>query len=81
MKGIVRWFSPRKGFGFIFSQELGGDIFVHVSDIVGNGGVKALFIDDEVKFETEQSPKGIKAIKVVVTMKGVRKDENEARSQ
>jgi len=77
MKGQVRWFSPRKGFGFIFSQELGGDIFVHVSDVINaNGGVKALFIDDEVEFETEMAPKGIKAVKVAVVKKGVKRDAN-----
>jgi len=82
MKGTVRWFSPRKGFGFIFSEELGGDIFVHVSDIVANnGGVKTLYINDEVEFEVEQVPKGIKAIKVVTIKKGVMKDGNEIQPE
>ena len=30
--GIVKWFSDRKGYGFI-EQEDGGDIFVHFSSI------------------------------------------------
>jgi CspA family cold shock protein len=28
VKGTVKWFNSRKGFGFINSEE-GGDVFVH----------------------------------------------------
>lgn len=43
MKGTVKWFDGKRGFGFIYSEELGGDIFVHVSAIVPNGdGIKLL---------------------------------------
>ena len=65
MKGKVRWFDPQKGFGFIYSEELGGDVFVHISEISKNGnGLKTLGKNDVVEFETFTSPKGLKAIKV-----------------
>ena len=47
-KGIVKWFSVRKGYGFI-QKENGDDIFVHFSNIRGNE--KILFEGNEVQFE------------------------------
>lgn len=36
VEGMVKWFDPRKGFGFIIGPE-GQDIFVHYTQIVGDG--------------------------------------------
>ena len=52
----VKWFSDRKGFGFI-KQEEGEDIFVHHSGISGTG-FKTLAEGDRVTFEIEQGAKG-----------------------
>ena len=60
MKGKVKWFNQRKGFGFI-EKEDGKDIFVHINDI--EGGV-LLNEGDEVEFEEADSPKGPKAVNV-----------------
>ena len=62
-KGKVKWFSDKKGFGFIAS-ETGSEVFVHHSAIQGDG-YKTLEEGQEVEFEVEQSPKGEKAINVV----------------
>jgi CspA family cold shock protein len=62
-KGTVKWFSDAKGFGFITSDD-GGDIFVHYSAIQGDG-FKTLAEGDSVSFETEEGPKGPRAINVV----------------
>ncbi len=60
--GTVKWFNDTKGFGFITSEE-GHDVFVHFSAIQGDG-FRSLAEGDSVSFETEEGPKGPKAINV-----------------
>jgi len=68
MKGKVRWFDAVRAFGFIYSEELGGDIFIHASHIVpSEGGIKTLHQGDAVEFETYQKEnKGLRAKNVKV---------------
>lgn len=54
--GTVKWFSDKKGFGFI-EQEDGGDIFVHFSSITMSG-FKTLSEGDRVTFDVEESDRG-----------------------
>ena len=61
--GIVKWFNESKGFGFI-SQAEGEDVFVHFRSIVGDG-FKTLKEGQEVKFDIQESPKGLTAMNVV----------------
>ena len=61
--GIVKWFNPDKGFGFI-EQEDGPDVFVHHSGI--NSAGKTLDEGDRVTFDIEQGPKGPSATTVTV---------------
>ena len=49
VKGKVKWFNQRKGFGFI-EREGGSDIFVHYSDI-NTDGFRTLDENQEVEFE------------------------------
>jgi CspA family cold shock protein len=63
-KGKVKWFNNAKGYGFIQSEEMGEDIFVHHSSIAAEG-FRTLNEGEDVEFELVQSPKGFKAEKVV----------------
>ncbi len=51
-RGVVKWFSPEKGYGFI-SQEGGPDVFVHFSAISGEG-YRNLEEGQQVEFEVTQ---------------------------
>jgi len=61
--GTVKWFNDNKGYGFI-SQEGGEDVFVHFSEIQGEG-FRSLREGDKVEFEVTQGKKGLQALKVV----------------
>ncbi len=63
MKGTVKWFDVKKGFGFI-QQEDGNDVFVHYSNISGNG-FKVLEDGESVEFEVVEGNKGLQAENVV----------------
>ncbi len=63
-EGTVKWFSDKKGYGFI-EQEDGPDVFVHHSGIDG-AGFKSLQEGERVSFEVEQGPKGPAAVNVAV---------------
>ena len=62
-RGKVKWFSKKKGYGFI-TQEGGEDIFVHYSS-VQEEGFKNLEEGQAVEFEIEDGSRGKQAIKVV----------------
>ena len=61
--GTVKWFDEKKGFGFI-SSDNGPDIFVHYTNITGDG-FKTLVEGDAVEFDIVKGEKGPKAENVV----------------
>ena len=63
LEGKVKWFNPRKGYGFIGTDD-GRDVFVHYSSIAAEG-FKTLDEGDVVLFEVVQGEKGLRATNVV----------------
>ena len=62
-EGTVKWFSDEKGFGFITPDDGGKDLFVHHSGIVSEG-YRSLPEGARVSYESEEGPKGPKAVNV-----------------
>ncbi|BBY40876.1 cold-shock protein [Mycobacterium mantenii] len=62
-QGTVKWFNGEKGFGFITPDEGTKDLFVHYSEIQGNG-YRSLEENQRVQFEVEQGAKGPQAVGV-----------------
>ena len=55
-QGTVKFFNAEKGFGFI-SREQGDDVFVHFSNIQGDG-YKSLDEGQHVEFDVAPGRKG-----------------------
>ncbi|RPJ74599.1 MAG: cold shock domain-containing protein [Desulfobacteraceae bacterium] len=61
-EGRIKWYNPKKGYGFIASEEV-GEIFVH------NSGIKEFGFfgfqeDDKVTFEVRETQRGKQAVNV-----------------
>ncbi|MCE9589191.1 MAG: cold shock domain-containing protein [Planctomycetes bacterium] len=63
--GKVKWFDPKKGFGFIVGPS-GQDVFVHFSQIQSDG-FRSLKDGEDVEYELVQGEKGYQAQHVVRT--------------
>ena len=61
MKGTVKRWLDFRGYGFIGSEDLEKDVFVHCSDIQGKTSLEE---GEKVEFEVESSHKGPRAVKV-----------------
>jgi CspA family cold shock protein len=53
-RGMVKWFNPTKGYGFIQPQGGGRDVFVHVS-AVERAGLSTLNEGQHIEYEIEEN--------------------------
>jgi len=60
--GTAKWFNGAKGHGFV-SRDIGGDVFVHFSEIAG-WGLRTLCEGERVDFKVEPGSKGLRATQV-----------------
>jgi cold shock protein len=61
--GTVKWFNDSKGYGFITPEEGGKDLFVHHTNIAGEG-FKTLAENARVEYDSREGAKGPEAINV-----------------
>ena len=61
-KGRVKWFSTKKGFGFIGREDGGEDCFVHQTAL--EGPIRYLREGENVEFEIQRNEKGYRAVQV-----------------
>lgn len=83
--GIIKWFSNRKGYGFITLDENDesneNDVFVHYSAIEGEDfEYKTLYEGDKVKFEIVEGDKGPQAENVKVIEKAEREQQQKQQN-
>lgn len=62
MTGTVKWFNPKKGYGFVEGSD-GNSYFCHYSDIMEKG-FKDLRDNEPVKFNIRHDQKGSRAVNV-----------------
>ena len=73
-KGTVKWFDPKKGFGFVLNDE-GIDVFIHYTEI-DKEGFRCLRTGQEVEFVPVDSEKGLQG-KEVKILPDEEADDNE----
>ena len=61
LKGKVKWFNSKKGYGFIEREDKEKDVFVHAS-AVREAGLKFVNEGDDITFEISEGEKGPSAI-------------------
>lgn len=59
MEGTVKFFNEAKGFGFITPEDGSGDLFVHVTGLVGQ-----VRENDKVTYTLEEGKRGLMAVNV-----------------
>lgn len=67
VKGVVKWFDSRKGYGFLTTDEE-QDVFVHYSAIIAenDNDFKNLYEGDTVEFNITEGKKGPQATEVKI---------------
>lgn len=51
--GTVKWYNPKKGFGFIAPEDGGKDVFVHATALEA-AGIRGLDDGQQVSYELQE---------------------------
>ena len=60
--GKIKFFNQSRGFGFVIDHQSGSEFFIHATGLKSKGYEPKQ--DDEVRFETKETKKGINAVNV-----------------
>lgn len=64
VSGLVKWFDPAKGYGFVVSEEGGPDILLHVN-VLRNFGQSSVADGAQIEIVTHRTDRGVQAVEVV----------------
>ncbi|EDZ45593.1 cold-shock protein [Leisingera daeponensis] len=73
VQGLVKWFDPAKGYGFVVSDEGGPDILLHVN-VLRNFGQSSVADGARIEIVTHQTGRGVQAVEVLSIMPPERDD-------
>jgi CspA family cold shock protein len=65
LDGVVKWFEPEKGYGFIAPDGGGKDIFIHVTAL-RRSGLSALDSGQRVRVDAVDGKKGLEADRITL---------------
>ncbi len=64
LHGVVKWFDPKKGFGFVIPDDGGADILLH-ANVLRNFGQSSVADGAEVEIEVLQTERGLQAARIL----------------
>ncbi len=64
IRGLVKWFDPSKGYGFIVAPDGGSDILLHVN-VLRNFGQSSVADGSEIEVVTHSTDRGVQAVEIV----------------
>ncbi len=64
LHGVVKWFDPKKGFGFVIPDEGGADILLH-ANVLRNFGQSSVADRSLIEIDTLETERGLQAVEVL----------------
>ncbi len=64
VKGLVKWFDPVKGFGFVVTEENDRDVLLH-ANVLRNFGQSSVADSAEIEIIVQETERGIQAVEIL----------------
>lgn len=64
VSGTVKWFDPKKGFGFVVVEASGPDILLH-ANVLRNFGQSSVADGAQIEIKIQETERGVQAVEVV----------------
>jgi cold shock protein len=64
LQGLVKWFDPVKGFGFVVAEDSGSDILLH-ANVLRNFGQSSVADGSSISVRVQQTQRGFQAVEVI----------------
>ncbi len=69
LSGVVKWFDPLKGFGFVVAEEGGPDVLLHVN-VLRNFGQSSIADGTGVDLLVHETDRGVQAVEITAIHPG-----------